>query len=78
MKKSGYSRGPRDFVTFLKRAVPKTLFACTCIETDRQALLLPGRNQAFELRHDSIGGKVTTGLARLRKAPTTTVLKFGR
>jgi hypothetical protein len=43
MKKSGISRSPRDFVTFLKRAVPKTLFACTCIETNRLALL-PSRS----------------------------------
>src|ERR1700731_4911441 len=35
-------------------------------------------NQVFELRHDSIGGKVTTGRERLRKAPTTTAPKFGR
>jgi hypothetical protein len=42
-KKAGISRGPRDFVTFLKRAVPKTLFACTCIETNRLALL-PSRS----------------------------------
>jgi hypothetical protein len=39
MKKNGYFPGPRDFVTFLKRAVPKTLFACTCMETNRLALL---------------------------------------
>ena len=77
-KKRVFLGGPRDFVTFLKRAVPKTLFACTCIKPTGRHFCLPGRNQAFELRHDSISGKVTTGLSRLRRAPTTTVLKFGR
>jgi hypothetical protein len=38
-KKEGISRGARHFFTFLKGAIPKTLFVCTCVETNRVALL---------------------------------------
>src|SRR6266436_7101633 len=78
-KKEGISRGARHLLTFLKRAIPKTLFVCTCMGPNRGALpaFLVG-NQVFELRHDSIGGKVTTGQEGLRKAPTTIAPKFGR
>ncbi len=71
--------GLRGFSIFLKRALPKTLFACTCMETNRVALLPPEvRHQSFELRHDSIGGKVTTGYEGLRSASTTMGRKAGR
>ena len=77
-KKEGVSRVARYFFTFLKRAIPKTLFACTCMETNRPAFRLLVGSKVFELRHDSIGGKVTVGSGRLRNAPTTIAPKFGR
>jgi hypothetical protein len=49
------------------------------METNRVALLPPEvRHQSFELRHDSIGGKVTTGYEGLRSAPITIGPKSGR
>jgi hypothetical protein len=49
------------------------------METNRVALLpLEVRHQSFELRHDSIGGKVTTGYEGLRTDPTTIAPRFGR
>ncbi len=49
------------------------------METNLVALLPPlVRHHSFELRHDSIGVKVTMGYEALRTVPTTTVPKFGR
>jgi hypothetical protein len=45
-KKEGISRVARHFFTFLKRAIPKTLFASTCMETNRVAQV---RHHPFDL-----------------------------
>lgn len=39
MKKRGNFERSRYFFTFLKRAIPKTLFACTCMETNHVEVL---------------------------------------
>jgi len=41
-KKRGNFERALHFFTFLKRAIPKTLYACTCMETNRVALLPSG------------------------------------
>src|SRR5256714_4810108 len=77
-KEAGFTRARAVFLR-TRGGHPRTLFACTYVETNLVALLPPlVRHQSFELRHDSIGGKVTIGYHRLRKAPTTIAREFGR
>src|ERR1700730_7696056 len=74
-KKRGYFQGCAPLLHLLEACDPKDP-VCLHLHGDQprgtSAFLV--RLQVFELRHDSIGGKVTTGYARLRKAPTTVAL----
>src|SRR5213075_1094808 len=77
-KEAGFTRARAALLRF-RGVTTRTLFACTYVETNLVALLPPlVRHQSFELRHDSIGGKVTMGYHGLRTASTTTAHQRGR
>jgi hypothetical protein len=53
-KERGFFGPPQHFFTFLKRATPKTLFASTCMETNRVAQV---RHHPFDLDTIELPGK---------------------
>jgi hypothetical protein len=54
MKRRGFFRRLHDFFTFLKRVIPKTLYDCTCMETNR---VVQVRHHPFDLDTIELPGK---------------------
>jgi hypothetical protein len=77
-KEASFDQAARRILNSLEACYPKNS-VCLHLRGNQPLLFckMVG-HQSFELRHDSIGGKVTMRWHGPRKAPTTRALKFGR